>query len=430
MMKINAGRLKNEVRKSAYSALYRSGVLAHKTSVEWENVLHLECDEGEVKALYNCSNTLYHIKSPMVEGYFRPILQHEPLKKCVRTAIDEYFEKVHPEQLLEKEALGKTLEDKAAFRKLMDVGSYSDPYSRARKFYLTKDTTIVGIETPQFLQKGSDEWKDYIWNIDHFLKYVMNAMARHQRNQCGGRWEFSNANRQMATEAMAVLLGLDDMIPHSEFAVLTYQGEKMRGTLMAVARGVSTEGIIEEQSQRMASPALQRELTSLNVLDAITFERDHRPGNYNVVLDDDGQVAGLSVFDNDAAMTFAPIPVVTRSGSGSCVVSRGGVINRPHLDKQLAQRILAIKKREVKEALKPYMNWIQVAACCRRFETLRKAIMQSAGKDGFLLDSNAWSVETMNEELSGQYGKTYLDTFIHNESFNRAFLEYNTAAAL
>ena len=109
--------------------------------------------------MYNCSNTLYLVKTPTVEGYFRPILSHLPLKECVTTLIGEYFEKVHPEQTLEREVLKKTLADKTAFRKLMDVGSYSNLYSRARKYYLTKDITVVGIETPQSLQKGSEEWK-------------------------------------------------------------------------------------------------------------------------------------------------------------------------------------------------------------------------------------------------------------------------------
>ena len=413
-----------------YNAIFRSGILAHKTKVNWDKVLRIKCAEEDVKTLYGCSNTLYYIKTNTIEGYFRPILKHDPIQLCVRKAIVEYFENVHPELAFEKESVQKALSEKETFKKLLDIGSYSDPYSRARKFYLTKDTTVVGIEIPQSFITGSEEWKSFVWNIDHFLKYVMNAMARNQRNQCGGRWEFSNANRQMATEAVATLLGLGRMIPHSEFAVLFFRGKEMKGVLMSVAEGISTEGITEEQSSHMASPELQRELTSLNVLDTITFERDHRPGNYNVVLDARGKVKRLSVFDNDAAMTFAPFPAIVHSGGGSSGIIKGGVFYRPHLDKSLSERITTIKKREVDEALKNYMNWIQITACWRRIKVMRKAIMRSVRKEGFLLDRDEWSEDTMREELSGRFGRTYLDIFIHFETINKSFLEYNTAAPL
>lgn len=426
------GYLKNSFRKTAYAALYRSGILAHKTKVDWEHVRHINCSDTEVDALYTCSNTLYHIHTSVFEGYFRPILKHTNVKQSVQNAVKDYFEKVHPEQVLEKACLDKSLSDKESFSKLMDVGNYSDPYSRARKFYLTKDTTVVGIETPSVFEKGTEDWKTFIWNIDYFLKYVMNDIARHQRNQFGGEWEFSNANRQMATEAVAKLLGLDYMIPHSEFAVLSYQGKELRGTLMEVAKGESTSDIKMERSRAVASPSLQRELTSLNVLDAITFERDHRPGHYNILLDDNGKVSGVAVFDNDAAMTFAPFGLSSHSGSRSSkiTIGRGEFLNRPHLDKDLAKRVCSLEARDVKKALRPYLNSCQIAFCWKRIKNLRKAIRGSIKMDGFLLEPGQWSEATMAEELSGRYGRTYLDVFLNYEEINKAFVEYNNAATL
>lgn len=431
-MGIGLRQLKNRVRKVAYAALYHSGILAHKTRINWDKVRHITCADDEVKALYTCSNTLYHIQKSEIEGYFRPILRHTNAKLCVRNAVIEYFEKVHPEQAIEKNCLEKTLSDRASFKKLMNVGSYSDPYSLARQFYLKKDTTVVGIDTPSSLLKGTEEWKTFILNIDHFLKYVMNAIARHQRNLCGGQWEFSNANRQMATEAVAKLLGVDYMIPHSEFAVLVYQGKELRGTLMEVAKGESTESITLERSRAVVSPTLQRELTSLNVLDAITYERDHRPGNYNMLMDEDGKVRGLAVFDNDAAMTFAPFGLSTHSGSGSSkITTKGGeFFNRPHLDKVLAERVCRLDVHEVKKALRPYLNSCQIAACWKRIKNLRMAVSQSMKNDGFLLEPDQWSEATIAEELSGKYGRTYLEIFINNEEINKAFVNYNNVAPL
>lgn len=317
--------IKRGARKVFDTALYGSGALSHKTKVDWEQTKHIVCKTGEMEVLHQCSNNLYRIKTKDAEGYFRPVLRHTDLNSCVRKAVEDYFTVMYPEQTVEWEQVKKTLSDKSSFRKLLHVGNYSDPYSAARKFYLTKDTTVVGIETPLSLQQGSEEWKTFIWNIDHFLKYVMNTIGHHHRNRRGGEWEFSNANRQMATEAMAELVGLGYMFPHSEFVVVTTpEGEQMRGTLMENAGGVSTEGISAERSHSVCSPSLQRELIKLSVLDTITFERDHRPGNYNMILDDNDRVSGLSVFDNDAEMTFAPLPASTHSGSGSSKLVVGG----------------------------------------------------------------------------------------------------------
>lgn len=318
--------LKRNLRNTASSFLYNSGLLAHKTHVDWNQTKRIVCHEGEMEILHVCSNNLYHVTTGEVEGYFRPVLRHTDLNTCVRKAIENYFTIMYTDQKLEWEQVSKILDDKENFRKLLRLGNYSDPNSAARQFYLTKDTMVVGIETPATLVKGSEEWKAFILNIDHFLKYVMNTISHHRRNKRGGQWEFSNANRQMATEAMAQLLGVGYMVPHSEFVtVVTPEGEEMRGTLMEPAPGEGTEAITAIRSKAVCSPALQRELMKLNVLDAITFERDHRPGNYNIVLDAEGRVCGLSVFDNDAEMTFAPMPVSIHTCSGSSKIAVGGV---------------------------------------------------------------------------------------------------------
>lgn len=421
--------LKRGTRKMADAILYGSGALAHQTKVEWEHVRHLTCKAGEMEVLHQCSNNMYRIKTNDAEGFFRPVQRHVDLDECVSNAIRDYFTEMYPMQKTEWEQVRKTLSDRKNFQKLLQVGNYSDPFSAARKFYLTKNTTVVGIETPSSLVRGSEAWKAFILNIDHFLKYVMNTIGHHRRNKRGGEWEFSNANRQMATEAMARLVGLDYMIPHSEFVVIdTPNGAQMRGTLMANAAGESTEGISAERSRAVCSPALQRELTKLNVLDTITYERDHRPGNYSMVLDVNGKVIGLSVFDNDAEMTFAPMPAITHSGSGSSKLIIGGGINRPFMDSVLADKVLQLNKSEVQMALEPYLNRLQIFMCWRRITALKEAIKVSSENNDFLLESDDWSETTMAEEMSGRYGRTYLDTFINNENYIKAFVDYNNVA--
>lgn len=419
-------------RKCVDSFFFNSGILAHRSRVNWANVKSIKCEPQDVKIMYNCSSILYFIDNAWVKGYFRPIYPHKSVDNSVRDAVKIYFDKIHPEQVIEKECIEKTISDGKSFGLLMKVGNYSDPYSLARKFYLTKDTTIVGITPPEKFTKYTEEWKAFVLNIDHFLKFVMNTISRHVRNRCGGGLEFASANRQMATETMARLLGLDYMIPHSEYAILKMNNDLLKGTIMEVADGESTEGITKNHSDNVVSPALQRELMNLNVLDAITFERDHRPGNYNIILDGEGKVSGLSVFDNDAPMTFAPLPLSMFTGSAtSKMIGPDGLFNRPHLDRQLADRICSLKKKEVLTCLKPFLNILQIYSCWNRIKDLRKVIKKtSIISDDFLFDPCEWSMDSVQEELSGKYGITYLKKFVDNEVLNKSIIDYYSAAPL
>lgn len=413
--------LQQVAKKIASAILHSSGAMAHKTTVDWNCTKHIKCNAGEMIVLHQCSNNFYKIKTTDAEGYFRPVLPHTDLNIYVKNAIEYYFTTLYPEQKIEWECVQETISNKKRYKELLHMGSYSDPHSPAWNFMWEKDTTLVGIETPSSLEYHSEAWNTFVLNINHFLKYVMNTIRRHQRNSRGGKWEFSNANRQMATEAMARLIGLDYMFPHSEFVVITTpEGNQMRGTLMENARGESTEAISTEFCRAVCSPILQRELSKLNVLDLITYERDHRPGNYNIILDEKGKVSGLSVFDNDAEMTFAPMTAATHSGSGcNKLIGRG--INRPHMDAELAKRIMHLDKKDIQMALMPYLNKIQVQLCWCRIVSLKKAIKISSRRKGFLLKHDQWTEDTIAEELSGKYGRTYLDTFVNYEEYIKSF---------
>lgn len=53
-----------------------------------------------------------------------------------------------------------------------------------------------------------------------------------------------------------------------------------------------------------------------------------------------------------------------------------------------------------------------------------------AMKPEFLLGEEDWSEATMEEELSGRYGRTYLDIFVNYEEYNKAFVAYNHEAPI
>lgn len=63
------------------------------------------------------------------------------------------------------------------------------------------------------------------------------------------------------------------------------------GTFMLEAKGISPVSLTKKQRKKVA-PSFQRNCSDLNILDAICYEKDHRPGNYNVLIDKDGLITG------------------------------------------------------------------------------------------------------------------------------------------
>lgn len=109
----------------------------------------------------------------------------------------------------------------------------------------------------------------------------------------------------MATKRIADLLGIGYLIPEIELVKLVFpDGNEKIGTLMSAVNGIAPKKMLYAEKQKI-TPKFQRDCNSLNVLDAICHERDHRPGNYFVRLNSNGEVDSLEAFDNDAPMTFS-----------------------------------------------------------------------------------------------------------------------------
>lgn len=422
------GKVKHTINSIVYKCLYYSGLLAHKTHLNWDTIKTYSLTTEELHPVFVGSSSLFFIDSIQVRGYFRPIMPHVSFRGCVLDSVEDFYTNVHPEHRTEQALVKQALKEKKRFKKFLNMGSFNDPYSRARKFYLTKDPEVVGIPKPVNLISGSEEWKRFINNIHALLKYVKNSMTRYDRNRRGGDIEYSSVNRIMGTEAVARLLGLEDLFPRTDFAIIRTPENEYKGTLMSISEGESTNRISRSRSYAVASPALQRDLNRLNIIDAITFERDHRPGNYMVILDEKGKAKGISVYDNDAILTFAPLGLSHHSGSGCSNIVKNRAINRPHMDKSLANSVLLLKKEDLDRALKPYLNGFQLAFCWGRVVSLKRAIRKSMIKDHFLLDEEGWTEDTMNEELSGQWGRTYLKYFLDFEEISKSFFDFAHAA--
>lgn len=224
----------------------------------------------------------------------------------------------------------------------------------------------------------------------------------------------ASACRSLGTEELGRLLGMRRFHPDSKAAELPGLG---RGVLQSPADGFCIMPVSKTRRLELLSPVFQREINDLNVLDALCYETDHSPNNYNVTAGPDGRLRSLCVFDNNGLGTFAcrSSLLFTTQKKLSPIVTEGGCVNRPHLSRETAERLEKLRLGTLYSHMRHYLKPIPIVFLYLRTRRLKRAIRRSARRDpAFLLPEDGWSEESLRQELSGAYGKTYLLGFLQD----------------
>jgi len=285
------------------------------------------------------------------------------------------------------------------------MGSSGNANSPLMIFHSKHDFDIIGLKQLE----GKMNWdviETFVWYSRSHIDAYNAAIGVKD-----GGWQTYNAQRGIATYKIAQALGLYEIVPNTYYVNLLIEGKETKfGSFMDVAKGIHFDEYSKLTRSDIITPQLQCALTNLNILDAITYEKDHRLNNYNIVLNEAGKAIDVCAYDNDSGPTFffSPSPVFKTYAGCQPIVKRG-IINRPHLSKDIANNILSVRKIQVYEALNGYCNNLQKWACWRRIETIQKAIRKTiAIRPDFFIEDDKWCYNTINEELSGKYGLTYL----------------------
>ena len=305
--------------------------------IEENNVKHII--SVEYKDLLIEKNTTFNVCKLNIQNkeyYFRECKKHVKFEEYLRNLINEYVDSLEDNNPLKLEFLKvrNTLMKPDVMRKLFRMGIVNDRSSKISYFFKSNDISIWGIQELENIELN--ELKDlfqYLWG--EIYSYRLNAGLKK------GLYQSFNASKSLATKRIADLLGIGYLIPEIELVKLVFpDGNEKIGTLMSAVNGIAPKKMLYAEKQKI-TPKFQRDCNSLNVLDAICHERDHRPGNYFVRLNSNGEVDSLEAFDNDAPMTFSltgNINLVTYWGSSPLLLS-DGALNLVHVDKKLAQKI-------------------------------------------------------------------------------------------
>lgn len=250
------------------------------------------------------------------------------------------------------------------------------------------------------------------YDIAIYFSWYMRGKASLYRNihiVSGKKYSYFSAVKSVSSKIVAECIGLGEMIISADFCRIELDtGETLFGVLSRAAKGTRMADCVTEPNG-----ALQKELIRLNILDVICFQPDHGPDNYNLYTDINGKCC-ICAFDNDNPRSFFPVPSISHKLSGcSPLVDKKGNFNRPYLDKEVYHNIMSLNIKNVLDELKPYLNHLQLYFLCCRIKKLKKTIRQTYKKKRtFLIEDNFWNEKTVQEELSGRYGYTYLSNAV------------------
>ena len=379
--------------------------------IDIQNAPSYLLDQDSIEKITNTTNNIFLININGEEMYFRPCRRHLKIKEYVFSIIKEFLYDQKNLELYNE--IVKNLNIKKNFKKFINMGLENDKSSPIFMYQKNNNSELLGI--PQELNKK------YSREIYNLLQYIWGEIFLYKlNNRCKkNEYQTYNSSRLIATYNLAKNLGVEYLIPEVKYCYLEFHNSSIKyfGTIMKKANGFSPEKIQQKDIRKMITPKLQKELMILNVFDVLCYQKDHRPGNYNIEEKDE-KLINVYAFDNDAPMTFSFIKKINFKSYIGCdsLISSNGSINRPHIDAKLCKKILSIKKNELVFNMDCCLNKVQIIALKSRFLKLKKAICKTIKiNNNFVIDEKGWSEKSIQEELSGKYGNTYLCALLNND---------------
>lgn len=273
----------------------------------------------------------------------------------------------------------------------------------------------------QYLKRIKVSDKDItIINATHQVYKINNKSIIGYLKKCddGKEKEFlTDISRKLAYEALAKEFGLEEYIPHSELCVLETETKNCIGCFQEPSKGINIWNLPSEYRINMITPSFHMALTKMRLFDVVCHESDHSLNNYYPVSEQTGRFVSVSMFDNGGVGTFGKSPSISYPTFCGCVslFSKDGHFTFPYQDKGLVGAINGISIIRLFRILLPYLDILSIYCTWIRIKKIRR-IVKKDRECGSLkeLASNQWSSKTIQEELSGKYGNTYLYSMVHD----------------
>lgn len=367
------------------------------------------------------ANNIKYVCTENGVEYFREIICRSPLPEYLQALLDDYFFLLYNERELDNFAQALPIEIqfpvelKRAFEAYVracrqqpgfygKLGRLEEVVRRSGYSMWRPETRL----TEEMLAAcGFTACPEPLMRVfPDFFAFMKSGLEQYRRSALAGTggMDSFNACRTVATKIVAEALGLGKLIPDTEVVQLCAGEKRMYGVLCSRCPGMRAKDALWAPS-----PTLQKDLADLQVLDAICYQKDHAPNNYNVYAVA-GRAAGAMAFDNDNLWTFFPFLHIsfTSAAGGSPLLGRSGLLQLPHLSAETARRVLECDAGALCRQLELYLNPLQRVALKCRIRAMQRALRRTmAARADFLLADDAWTEETLQHELSGACGHTY-----------------------
>lgn len=404
--------MNSSIRKLLYS-LTRKRIDESKL-----DVIEISVKEEDVSYFFLSTNTIASFTCNGELFYFRDCPEILPFDSYVRKSTELFFYYLKKFGF-SKEHFSQAIPIRVNFNdaEISSFRQYIDEMLKTPEFLKTVSKADIIAQNYGFNIWEQQEYTDEFFNCFGFnnldtklrdialcyLWYIRSTAASFRSLGLirGDKYSYLAAVKMVASKIVADELKLSDFITDARFCRLSVgDREPVFGILSSSAAGNRMADV-----KIQATPELQRQLNLLNALDIICFQKDHGPNNYNVT-----ENFTVCAFDNDNPSTFLPIPFAFMSMSCcSQMVDVKGNMLRPYFDKTLYETLINLDIKKLKSKLRPYLNSFQISALISRIKMLRKAVSKTIkSNNGFLLDTMDWNTKTIDEELSGKYGITYL----------------------
>lgn len=234
-------------------------------------------------------------------------------------------------------------------------------------------------------------------------------------------------NRNVAMSRIANILGIGGVIAQSKSVRIHDQktGKTIRGNLMEEAKGISgnkekkkvynsvkniadfneREGAVK----RIVAPSVQKELSSLQVLDYICGQGDRHDGNFFMqrqgTNENDSVISHITGIDNDNSFsTGVDLEAETRKRKMAAsklkmVVDSNDDLIIAHIDEQLAENIRNLTEDEIKLAISDLIEPKYIQLTLERFRKVKRAVEKEfdKGEDSKIVRNNQWNEKTHDD---------------------------------
>ena len=259
----------------------------------------------------------------------------------------------------------------------------------------------TGDNMSRLMANGVFSKKETMLNKSENVSAYIQSRFDDHTNENGKYGKKTNiTNRNVATSRMAGLLGLSGLIADSKTVKVkdNRSGKTYKGNMMAFAEGEEGTKVFEKEKANMQSsndnietriqkaqqifaPSLQKEMSSLQVLDYICGQNDRNTGNYMVQKDEQGRYAHVVGIDNDKSFGTGVDHAKFLEQTGALgedkmrlVVDTKDNLVIPYMDKKLAQNIVNLSSDEIRFALKDLLADQYIENTVQRFKKVKTAI--------------------------------------------------------